>query len=54
MIKRVKEKEEKYKDAEITIWNYNILHIYLTKEEIEDFNEKSDEFNLDIQLVPLH
>ena len=50
---RVKHEEEKYLNAEVTVENYKFPHIYLTEEEIEEFNRESDKLGLDIKVVPL-
>ena len=50
---RVKHEEEKYLNAEVTVENYKFPHIYLTEEEIEEFNRESDKHGLDIKVVPL-
>ena len=50
---RVKHEEEKYLNAEVTVENYKFPHIYLTDEEIEEFNRESDKNGLDIKVVPL-
>ena len=50
---RVKHEEEKYLNAEVTVENYKFPHIYLTEEEIEEFNRESDKNGLDIKVVPL-
>ena len=50
---RVKHEEEKYLNAEVTVENYKFPHIYLTYEEIEEFNRESDKNGLDIKVVPL-
>ena len=50
---RVKLEEEKYLNAEVTVENYKFPHIYLTEEEIEEFNRESDKHGLDIKVVPL-
>ena len=50
---QVKMEEEKYLNAEVTIENYKFPHIYLTEEEIEEFNRESDKHGLDIKVVPL-
>ena len=49
----VKHEEEKYLNAEVTVENYKFPHIYLTEEEIEEFNRESDKHGLDIKVVPL-
>ena len=45
--------EEKYLNAEVTIENYNFPHIYLTDEEIEQFNKDCEQYGYDIKAVPL-
>jgi hypothetical protein len=45
--------EEKYLNAEVTIENYKFPHIYLTEEEIEQFNKECDHYGFDIKVVPL-
>ena len=50
---RVKHEEEKYLNSEVTVENYKFPHIYLTEEEIEEFNRESDKHGLDIKVVPL-
>ena len=50
---QVKMEEEKYLNAEVTIENYKFPHIYLTEEEIEQFNKECDHYGFDIKVVPL-
>lgn len=50
---QVKMEEEKYLNAEVTIDNYKFPHIYLTEEEIEQFNKECDHYGIDIKVVPL-
>lgn len=50
---RVKNEEIKYANSEVKIENYKFPHIYLTEEEIEDFNKKCDELGFDIKVVPI-
>ena len=50
---QVKMEEEKYLNAEVTIENYKFPHIYLTEDEIEQFNKECDQYGFDIKVVPL-
>ena len=52
-IKQVKNNKEKYLNAKITQENYKFPHIYLTEEEIEEFNRESDKNCFDIKVMPL-
>ena len=45
--------EERYLNAEVTIENYKFPHIYLTEEEIEQFNKDCEKYGYDIKAVPL-
>ena len=51
--KQVKMEEEKYLNAEVTIENYKFPHIYLTDEEIKQFNKDCEQYDIDIKVVPL-
>ena len=50
---QVKMEEEKFLNAEVTIQNYKFPHIYLTDEEIEEFNKDCAKYGYDIQAIPL-
>ena len=50
---KVKIEEEKYLNSEVTIDNYKFPHIYLTEEEIEQFNKECEQYGIDIKVVPL-
>ena len=50
---QVKMEEEKFLNAEVTIKNYTFPHIYLTDEEIEEFNKDCEKYGYDIQAIPL-
>ena len=50
---QVKMEEEKYLNAQVTIENYKFPHIYLTEEEIEEFNKDCEKYGYDIKAVPL-
>lgn len=50
---QVKMEEERYLNAEVTIENYKFPHIYLTEEEIEQFNKDCEKYGYDIKAVPL-
>lgn len=50
---QVKMEEEKFLNAEVTIENYKFPHIYLTEEEIEEFNKDCEKYGFDIKAVPL-
>ena len=50
---QVKMEEEKFLNAEVTIENYKFPHIYLTDEEIEEFNKDCEKYGYDIQAIPL-
>ena len=51
--KKVEEEDEKYKNFRINGENYNFPHIYLTDEEINDFNEECKRCGIDLKVVPL-
>ena len=51
--KRVLEEEKKYANTEVNIKNYKIPHIYLTDEEIEEFNSLCDKINYDLKVVAI-
>ena len=50
---QVKMEEEKYLNAEVTVENYKFPHIYLTEDEIEEFNKDCEKYGFDIKAVPL-
>ena len=51
--KRVLEEEKKYANTEVNIKNYKIPHIYLSDEEIEEFNSLCNKLNIDLKVVPI-
>ena len=51
--KRVLEEEKKYANTEVNIKNYKIPHIYLSDEEIEEFNSLCNTLNIDLKVVPI-
>ena len=50
---RVHAEDDKYANAEVKIDNYNIPYIYLTDEEIAEFNKDCLELGFDVKAVPL-
>lgn len=51
--KKVEEEDAKFKNFRINGENYNFPHIYLTDEEINDFNEECKRCGIDLKVVPL-
>lgn len=51
--KRVLEEEKKYANTEVNIKDYKIPHIYLSDEEIEEFNSLCGKLNIDLKVVPI-
>ena len=51
--KLVLEEEEKYRNTEVKMSDYDFPHIYLTESEIEEFNKDCEKNNIDIKVVPL-
>ena len=45
--------DKKFDDAQITATDYNFPHIYLTDEEIKEFNEECRKAGIDLKVVPL-
>ena len=51
--KKARNDREKYLNAEVTVENYNFPHIYLTEEEIEEFNKECEKCGIDLMVVSL-
>ena len=50
---KVEKEEKKYENYEITAENFTFPHIYLTDEEIIEFNEECRKSKIDLKVVPL-
>ena len=51
--KKAHKDEEKYLNAQVTVESYNFPHIYLTLDEIEEFNKECDRCGIDLKVVSL-
>ena len=50
---KVEKEEKKYENYKITAENFTFPHIYLTDEEIIEFNEECRKSKIDLKVVPL-
>ena len=51
--KKAHKDEEKYLNAQVTVESYNFPHIYLTLDEIDEFNKECDRCGIDLKVVSL-
>ena len=50
---KVEKENKKYENYEITAENFNFPHIYLTDEEIKEFNAECKKAKIDLKVIPL-